>query len=99
MLDVLPGHADVVGDLVDLVALLGASHRNRSPVGRLRRGRRCARSPLACPSVRELTAPCEGSRGPLVWLLLPHLNARRRSFRYVPPAVQEHTSTFFAGGL
>ena len=24
MLDVLPGHADVVGDLVDLVALLGA---------------------------------------------------------------------------
>jgi hypothetical protein len=24
VLDVLPGHADVVGDLVDLVALLGA---------------------------------------------------------------------------
>jgi hypothetical protein len=24
VLDVLPGHADVVGDLVDLIALLGA---------------------------------------------------------------------------
>src|SRR5258708_38615976 len=90
------GHGGGVGDLGDLGALLGGRQRNGSPVGRLRRGRRGARSPLACPSVRELTAPCEGSRGPLVWLVLHHSIARRRSSRCVPQAGEYNGSTSFA---